>query len=586
MERTNQRPGTEGKRSTFNAQRSTLKERTRGNDGHFPTVNVERLTLSVERFPSVIVLLLVLSLSSFPAFQAFGATGITPPEGTGGSPLVGGNGITLSTNLGIITIDAVGGASTNGQPPSTSLSNLTANGFLTISNANSIYVMKNGNDTTAVRGRLDKPYLTPVAASKVAVPKDTVFCFPGQYDFATNLFKAGVNWQGLGYPWLTYTNQTNDAGIGIFDDRFSGAITSSVSGFNFRYSCGSNSVNGINPAYGPTNVLGPFIVTQALSFVNLDFNQIIYDDFIAESGDTAALCLFAGRGNVRGNEIIDESINTSRVIGYDSDAMEDIIALPQSTGAWWKRGEWHVTVNRNVTTKYGVYFHANTESDTGNFWYNGDYCFGKLYGSTVTTNQDWRSWIDLKELRVTNGSAISLISAVGGFGKFYLKIDKVGSPGLVLDLSGNQEVWLDCQKASGGTGWLDVNDGILHANVQHFEDLGTIDKGIWVRGGTLELMGKTCVVTNATGSAVAFDSGTLDISGLKITTLNSTNSPVVVSTNGAVFQNCKMVAKTGVFSVLAHTSAKTANLMGCWGNTLESNITYQVGPWTVDSNVR
>lgn len=496
-----------------------------------------------------------------------------------------------------MTILGLAGTGTNvGIDPSGNLFRTTVAGGTgnAISNANVLFVDTGGNNSTAVRGRRDLPYLTPVAAVSAAVAGDTVVCFPGNYVNATNLFKNGVNL--LGYPgaWLSYTNRTNDRGVGILDDRWagSGGVTSVIYGFSLRHSCGINTTNAAQngPGLGPTNIVGTFVVTNPLSFVQFTFDRIEFDQFTV-GNEAAVLSLFNGRGFVRGNEIVDIGLNTRRVIGFDPEFSEDVTAASDTIGTWWQSGEWHVDVKRNITSKYGMYMHAPTTNDVGNFWYTGDYCFGKIYAATATLNPNWKSWVKIKELQNTNGASCSLLSVGTGMGKFYLTFDKLGSSGQAFDMDGGLEVWLTAQKVSGRTGWLDVPEGILHAQVQHFEDTGAVDRGIYVRGGTLELSGLTCTVTNVTGSAVEFVSGAAAIAGMRMSTVNSTNSPVVVGTNGLVLAHSTLLAGSGSFSVQSRTNItatnQTVNLQSVVMNkSLTNSITGLVGPWTVDANVR
>jgi hypothetical protein len=46
---------------------------------------------------------------------------------------------------------------------------------------NTLYVAKNGNNATALRNRLDKPFLTVQAAVNASLPGDVIHVFPGQY---------------------------------------------------------------------------------------------------------------------------------------------------------------------------------------------------------------------------------------------------------------------------------------------------------------------------------------------------------------------------------------------------------------------
>lgn len=68
-------------------------------------------------------------------------------------------------------------------------------GLTEINIANTLYVMKNGNDATALPNRLDKPYLTIYEASLNAVAGDTIYVFSGAYLEGTNdIFASDVNY--------------------------------------------------------------------------------------------------------------------------------------------------------------------------------------------------------------------------------------------------------------------------------------------------------------------------------------------------------------------------------------------------------
>lgn len=71
----------------------------------------------------------------------------------------------------------------------------------------------NGNDLIALRGRMDRPFLTLTAAKNAAVSGDTILVAPGVYTDA-DLAKDGVNWH-----FLTGASVVNSSGgsVAIFD---------------------------------------------------------------------------------------------------------------------------------------------------------------------------------------------------------------------------------------------------------------------------------------------------------------------------------------------------------------------------------
>lgn len=84
---------------------------------------------------------------------------------------------------------------------------------------NTVWVAKNGSDTTGALGQLGRPFLTIQAAITAASSGYTVFVMPGTYDEQITL-KDGVNlWLSEG-TILTYSNSGNtpaitDAGVAV-----------------------------------------------------------------------------------------------------------------------------------------------------------------------------------------------------------------------------------------------------------------------------------------------------------------------------------------------------------------------------------
>jgi hypothetical protein len=71
-----------------------------------------------------------------------------------------------------------------------------------------------GNDSTGLRERADRPFLTLTAAKLAAIPGDCIVVRPGEYD-ENNLLKSGVNWYFLPGAVVSYTQNSAQA---IFDD--------------------------------------------------------------------------------------------------------------------------------------------------------------------------------------------------------------------------------------------------------------------------------------------------------------------------------------------------------------------------------
>ncbi len=113
------------------------------------------------------------------------------------------NNIILPSSLGIKITDLTDGPHTGG--PLTSWPNYYLQvksdgsawqfvpGISNLPIQNMVFVAKNGNNSTGLVGRLDKPFLTVIAAQAVATSGMTIYVFAGNYTDG-NLSKDGVNY--------------------------------------------------------------------------------------------------------------------------------------------------------------------------------------------------------------------------------------------------------------------------------------------------------------------------------------------------------------------------------------------------------
>jgi hypothetical protein len=92
---------------------------------------------------------------------------------------------------------------------------------------NTVWVAKNGSDSTGARGDPSKAFLTLRGAWTNAVSGDTIFVMPGTYD-ENNLLKNEVNWHGFGASVIF----TGGSGAIWDDDVSSINATSVIEGFD------------------------------------------------------------------------------------------------------------------------------------------------------------------------------------------------------------------------------------------------------------------------------------------------------------------------------------------------------------------
>lgn len=89
-----------------------------------------------------------------------------------------------------------GGTYSNGTTTLLGGSNVTIDGYFTgVTVSNTLFVDENGDDATAIKGRLDKPYRTLYAAKTGSTSGDTIYVFPQTITY-DNRNATGNQWNG------------------------------------------------------------------------------------------------------------------------------------------------------------------------------------------------------------------------------------------------------------------------------------------------------------------------------------------------------------------------------------------------------
>lgn len=148
-------------------------------------------------------------------------------------------------------------------------------------NTNTLYVDSDGDDSTAIRGRFDRPYRTIPAAVREAHNGDTVLIRPGDYPvtpgFGASVYgapigapivafaKTNLSLIGLGWPRITFTNQGDVFAI----DTCHNLTLQNISFVGNRFPGASHSTVPAN--YSTVLLRG---TNQELNFLNLRFENI------------------------------------------------------------------------------------------------------------------------------------------------------------------------------------------------------------------------------------------------------------------------------------------------------------------------
>lgn len=497
-----------------------------------------------------------------------------------------GGGTISNASLGVVMLrnSTAGGTGASSTNTSSTITNLVW--------GNTVWVdAAFGNDTTGLRNDASKPFATVSAAKDAAQAGDTVIIRPGTYYNATNLLKNGVRWRGEGLPLLTYTNTTNNGpGWGVFDDRWagSGGVTSRVEGIRLLWHGG---FPGTNAAFQvccmPTNVLGGIVVTNPLSDVTFDIADYTYHAIQDHAQGVGGVHVKnARRFESWIGTLYDGNMRTNYVVGLD-DLGDPIMAGSNGTGYYWEAsGEGGVHFNGNVAEGklYAAWWNAPSTTTTGNVWMTCHDLRGTWYASSTGggANPLWRSWQDYFEMRDAN--------IIGG-GKHYVRTMKGAGTANIpsWDVSGNGELWLTAQKLSSGSSLFRQAGGsafVSHLNVAQWEDLGGIVPMITVSTGRLHVLTGEATCTNRNFLSVNSGTTTVILDGVTVRSL-STNSPVVLNTNGLTLKNCLLLGTNTHFAVTTSQGAPlNLRALGSFATTDVTNkITIQGGTWTHDTNL-
>src|SRR5881394_1306063 len=142
--------------------------------------------------------------------------------------------LVVSNNFGGVQLRSRGGTNWNVLASGGGVSGgIASSGLAEVALTNSVWVAKNGSDSTGARGDPSKAFLTPNAAKTASTSGDTVFVMPGAYT-ATNLMKNGVNWHFFNGASVTNTSGS----VGLFDD-VAGAATTTITGDGELYDSGN-----------------------------------------------------------------------------------------------------------------------------------------------------------------------------------------------------------------------------------------------------------------------------------------------------------------------------------------------------------
>ena len=488
---------------------------------------------------------------------------------------------------------------------------------------NTVYVSKNGNDSTGLRNRPDLPFLTMTAAKAASLPGDTGIVFPGLYA-ENNLLKSGVNWSF--WPGVTISNtpSANDTnGFGIFDDRTTGATTNYIYGRpNLYYSTGtvsnsqaiSNTCTVIFPPDNPsgaieyfyqiTNSMGAVVTTRSNTVLVAELGDITYYSTSQNSPlQMAAInisnCLYT---SISWNRLINAiATNGGYVNTGDSNFSCFSQWLPietdaqQATAVYWTAGECHLNFNSIDYFFQGIWANETaTNTAEQDLWVNGDVMHSKIYQSGITTN--FVGWYNVKTIDTTgygnhyppNSGAVSFYG-----GKEYLvgseKVSAYIGPDVDCGSGATNFAWVNSQKLqmpAGNTGFFISYNSFTATNkltvaVNEYEDVGGAATGIQNSAGNLYLQGGRMTLKNGIG--ISQNGGFTTVDGLTVDTSAGTGTnkwPTLVNAAGLKLKNATLLSPASTYVIYASTNTQVGVYNVAANNAIHPNIVAESAPRT------
>lgn len=503
----------------------------------------------------------------------------------------------LARSLGAMAL--VCAASIAGAAPFLGINEVPFNSFAFAQNI--LYVNGQANTNySAVKGRVDFPFQTLTAAKNAAKSGDTIIVMPGTYA-ENDLLKNGVNWFFMPGSVVSYTSSipaswkasgTDNTTIqyGIFDDRSSGAVTSTIAGSGV-FQVTSKGFSGL---------LGTIVVTNASTTLTVDCKDIYFSIFLANGaqGRSAIYVSNATKVSVNCHKIYGNSGATHLDTGFtfSGDPGDETFATDNGSGVYWELGSLIIKCDTiEKTSLYSVWGNQpDNNAIAADLYVKAEMIEGHYYMDSGLTSgsYNWKTWLDVKELR----DAPTLFD----FGKHYLSVQKLDCSSQTVVVLGACRFWLTAQKISNDNasgGWVKLSSSatgtpIVYLNCQQFEDVSAsfANAGIEMNAGELHVNGgflKTAAGNTKPAFLHAGGSSRITACTIDTTAQNNAGSiPIKVAASGCVIDKCVLIAPALADSVNA-TSAQTVTAYGVKTNKAKNaNVTVNVDALTPDTNVQ
>lgn len=398
------------------------------------------------------------------------------------------------------------------------------------------------------------PFATLSAAKTAAESGDLIVVGPGIWD-ENDLLKNGVHWRFLPGADIVFTGNGT---LGIFDDGGGAVSCTIVSEGDMSFSPSEAIQKGV-VYLGNENSIVHFKARRCFN------TNAVAGVFFQENGTLFVECEYS-----------------ESTAGYN---------------IWWINGEGYYRIRKVVAAANGCVVSQCVTTPTGKLWVECDTLISTvMFGAGAIfagdTASDATVWIHAKEIIHLSdfGSAKAVSCAPNHAGKIYVHTEKISSlnPGQpILELFGGQ-YWITTQKLSSSGGAFVVsqtNGGMTWLEVLHFESLSSVQTGISVSEGTVELT-SSGRITAVTGLNIS--GGVVHLRGVTLDARESASGNPIVKGGGTLILGAGtvLVAEATTDSIQA-SDAQTVKAYGAYSNKAVNalNITLAPPGFTVDADV-
>lgn len=434
---------------------------------------------------------------------------------------------------------------------------------------NATLVSPIGSDVTGKTNDWQHPFLTCTAAKNASTTGSLIVVNPGVYN-ENNLAKNGINWYWYNGATNKYTGSDDSA---IWDDKDS-AINFNVDG------------HGTFIWYGSS---GDFPTSGDILIENAGTIASITCDRLQGGGDNTV----GTDGLISGAWIVD---CTKVIINCNSISCIDNTGDHEFGGIYWMHGLTEVRCH-DIDLPEGPCIGLSDQnppivigtSETSLYVQCDEMFATNASGDGTPTincyinNPLSREWIVCPHIGVSGTGAP--VMQLWGSSKIYVTSQKIDDQGNVCAVLVNAVqdnlgiVWIDSEKVSSKTLWLNQNGNNIKARVLNWEDQGgsmskgflflsnTIAGGKWgasIDGGSALLTNAPCIVFNTNAGNVYFKDMNIDTA----TTSTAGNYGADVSGSGLSFMGCSIVVPT--ISLCLHSSGATVQTLGLFSNQTNS----------------